>query len=58
MKLFFSLNQNLECSKLCKEITKAINQYTQNNNLNDTVMIIELKESTENKKICKLEYSP
>ena len=58
MKLFFSLNQALECGKLCSEITKAINKYTQNNTLNDTFMVIEFKESLEKKEICCIEYHP
>lgn len=59
MKLFFALNQSLECGKLCSEVTKAINKYAaENGNLNNTVMIIELKESLENKEICAIEYYP
>lgn len=59
MKLFFSLNQPLECGKLCSEVTKAIHQYiADNGNLSNAVMVIELKESLENKEICSIEYCP
>jgi hypothetical protein len=57
MKLYFSLNQALECGKVCKHLTKAINEYLESNgNIQNAILVIEIKDSIENETLPNLEY--
>lgn len=48
MKIYLSLNSPLECHKLCNIVSSAINEYVKNQQtLENSIMIIEIKESTE-----------
>ena len=58
MRLYFSLNQALECGKVCKHLTRAIHEYLESNGtIENAVLIMEIKDSLEHQKLLKLEHN-
>lgn len=49
MILAYSLNKEIPCEKICKDITKLLGDYQKNNNdKRDTVLIISVQKIIEN----------
>ena len=58
MKLYFSLNQALECGKVCHYLTKTIHEHLEiNGTLENAVLIMEIKDSVEHQTLPKLEHN-
>lgn len=58
MIVSIKLDNNLSCDLLCKKVQDAINNYVKEfNDTTDTVVVIDIKKTTENiSLIPKIEY--
>lgn len=57
MLLSFNLDHGVACEKLCEQLQRAINIYQQQNDMTNTVLVIDIKKVVEDSShIQKLEY--
>jgi len=57
LMIYFSLDKNIECEKICHSIQTLINKHHQNTNLSNHVIVIQIRESiSDNSLVPKLEY--
>jgi hypothetical protein len=57
LMIYFSLDKNIECEKICQSIQTLINKHYQNTNLSNHVIVIQIKECVgDNSLMPKLEH--
>ena len=57
MIVSFNLEHGISCEVLCSQLQRAINSYQQQNDMTNTVLVIDIKKVVEDSShIQKLEY--
>jgi hypothetical protein len=57
--IYFNLDKNIECEKICRSIQDLIDKHYKNMNLSNHVIVIQIKETIpDNSLIPKLEHKP
>ena len=42
-----SLNKNISCEHICREIQRIVENYSKENNLNDAILTIQINNATD-----------
>lgn len=51
------IEQNISCESVCKTIQKTLEQYSKNNDISDSLIVIDIQKMTDdNSLVPKLEY--
>lgn len=60
MKIAISLNKNIECELICKEIQKLVNKLGSSQDISRSILVIDIIQVTDSADslLPKLEYHP